>query len=62
MLIEPFISLTKGNNGEDYVADMISSLNSRKSVLLLILLLVGYGSAFFVTEVVDRSIESSDVS
>ena len=61
MIIDTYISLTKGNQDKEYISNILDSLISCIHALLPLSLLVGYNSAFFVTEIEDREIEETDV-
>ena len=62
MIIDSYISLTKGNNDKEYVSDMISSLLSCTIVIWIYWDIVGYSGAFLVTEIKSREIEEKDVT
>ena len=61
MIIDTYISLTKGNYDKEYVSDMISSLLSCTIVIWIYWDIVGYSGAFLVTEIKNREIEEKDV-
>ena len=62
MIIDSYISLTKGNNDKEYVSNMISSLLSCIIVIWIYWDIVGYSGAFLVTEIHNREIDEKDVS
>ena len=61
MFIEPFVTLEKKNQNEEFIQDVITRLDTRNMNGRVYLWIVGYGGVVLTTVVENRSIVDDDV-